>query len=254
MLLYTKMTTTDLKDKAGITGEELEVIIRQYRGILDAIAHEFANCLPNVTHELEDMVSYLMAEGRDRKGDELSGIAGRLKELELNLRAHVREGSLLYCRKGLRISDLDLYDEVIQHVLEEHYIAELMHGKQVSVDHACSLEAGLHVAGDLEHLQRVYRVLFANAIEHAARRTNFSYGVEDLEGYYRLNVFNFSDKPLGDRNLLEEDKRLMGAKRIIEAHDGQMWVESGEKGRRYYVNVIFTLPKSHGASTEPQTP
>lgn len=233
---------TDDPDIGHSEDSELKRVIGSYRGILEGVNHVVRNSLPNVVHDLEGLERRLKEDGMNGYSSDIASVLGRLRGLDQDVGALTDQGVLMYCGNGIRLERLLLYEDVIQPALDFHGLVDDMHAKQVSVDHSSSLERGMQVIGDREHLKRVYTILFLNAVKFAPERTHFSYGIEDIEGHYKLNVFNYAQEPLGDTDIFQDGK-LKSVRRIVECHGGKIWTESDHDGGRPFVNVIFTLPK-----------
>ena len=151
---------------------------------------------------------------------------------------------------------LDLLNDVIDPLLEEfrHDIARC----EITMDDQLSgLPAGsMTINASTTWLKAVYRNLFSNAIKYGGQGSTISFGIEESESHWRLNVRN-SGEPVPEKDrkkLFAKFGRIktsngpvpdgvgLGlslAKEIIQAHGGEIWYEALSDGS----NFVFTIPR-----------
>jgi signal transduction histidine kinase len=149
----------------------------------------------------------------------------------------------------------DLYIEVILPAmvgLKERY-PDSFESYDVSMGGVGAIE----VMGDRGLLEIVYRNLFGNALKYRYPHGKVSYGVVVQPHQYIFNVWNEGPGVAPDQRerifdkfyrVDEENVRqkrgtglgLYNIRRIIEAHGGRIWCESGHGS---WVNFLFALPR-----------
>ena len=217
----------DIRSPIVVIGTALNLMLRGAYGNLD----------PN----LAEKVQYLITHTTRLLGtaDEYLG------------KATIVEGAM-----KMETEVLDLRQDIVNAVLDE--LTESIKTYEIIIDNrlaaipACSIP----LSANKTWLKAVYRNLFSNAIKYGGRRCTISFGLEPLESYYRLNVFN-SGEPIAEEHhqrLFNRFERIMIAdspiregiglglfftREIIRAHGGEIWYEANPDGS----NFCFTLPR-----------
>jgi PAS domain S-box-containing protein len=151
---------------------------------------------------------------------------------------------------------LDLRQDIIDAVLDE--LADDITRHEIVIDSRLgAIPAGsIAISANKTWLKAVYRNLFTNAIKYGGKGCTISFGFEQHESYYRLNVYN-SGRPIA-----EEDREKIFTKfgrgrplegttpdgvglglclcrEIICDHGGEIWYEARPDGS----NFVFTLSR-----------
>jgi PAS domain S-box-containing protein len=166
-------------------------------------------------------------------------------------RASIVEGSIEMEREVL-----DLRQDIIDAVLDE--LSEEITKHEIVIDNRLgAIPAGsIVISANKTWLKAVYRNLFSNAVKYGGRGCTISFGFEQHETNYRLNVYN-SGKPIAeeDREQLfarfgrigSSERRapdgvglgLCLCKEIIHDHGGEIWYEARPDGS----NFVFTISR-----------
>jgi PAS domain S-box-containing protein len=153
---------------------------------------------------------------------------------------------------------LDLRQEIIDAVLDE--LADDITRHEIVIDNRLgAIPAGsISISANKTWLKAVYRNLFTNAIKYGGKGCTISFGFEQHESHYRLNVYN-SGRPIA-----EEDRETVFAKfgrvepsegttpdgvglglclcrEIIRDHGGEIWYEARPDGS----NFVFTISREY---------
>ncbi len=151
---------------------------------------------------------------------------------------------------------LDLRQDIIDVVLEE--LADDITRSQIVIDNRLgAIPAGsIPILANKTWLKSVYRNLFTNAIKFGGKRCIISFGFEQHESHYRLNVYN-SGRPIaeGDREKIFDRFERIGplggptkdgvglglclCREIILEHGGEIWYEARPGGS----NFVFTISR-----------
>ena len=166
-------------------------------------------------------------------------------------KASIVEGSMEMKREVL-----DLRQDIIDAVLDE--LADDITRREIVIDNRLgAIPAGsIPIRANKTWLKAVYRNLFSNAVKFGGKRCTISFGFEQHQSHYRLNVYN-SGRPIaeGDREKLFDrfgrieplegpapDGVGLGlslCREIILEHGGEIWYEARPDGS----NFVFTISR-----------
>ena len=205
----------------------LKLMLRSVYGKLD-------QSLANTVHDLLSRCIRLSATAEDYLG-----------------KAAIVAGSMEMAREVL-----DLRQDIIDVVLEE--LAEDITRSSIVIDNRLgAIPAGsIRILANKTWLKSVYRNLFSNAVKYGGKGCTISFGFEQHQSHYRLNVYN-SGRPIA-----EEDRgKIFGrferigqsegptpdgvglglclCREIILEHGGQIWYEARPDGS----NFVFTISR-----------
>jgi PAS domain S-box-containing protein len=151
---------------------------------------------------------------------------------------------------------LDLRQDIIDAVLEE--LADEITNNEFVIDNRLgAIPAGsIRICANKTWLKAVYRNLFTNAIKYGGKGRTISFGFEERESHFRLNVYN-SGRPIAEEDrekIFDRFERIdplegptpdgvgLGlclCKEIILEHGGEIWCEARPDGS----NFVFTISK-----------
>jgi PAS domain S-box-containing protein len=151
---------------------------------------------------------------------------------------------------------LDLRQDIIDAVLDE--LADDITRREIVIDNRLgAIPAGsIPICANKTWLKSVYRNLFTNAVKYGGKGCTISFGFEQRESHYRLNVYN-SGRPIAE----EDREKLFGrferieplegpttdgvglglclCRKIILEHGGEIWYEARPDGS----NFVFTISR-----------
>jgi signal transduction histidine kinase len=151
---------------------------------------------------------------------------------------------------------LDLRQDIIDAVLDE--LADDITMREIVIDiRLGAIPAGsIPICANKTWLKAVYRNLFTNAVKYGGKRCTISFGFEQRESHYRLNVYN-SGIPIAEEDRekifdrFERIETLEGptpdgvglglslCREIILEHGGEIWYEARPDGS----NFVFTISR-----------
>jgi PAS domain S-box-containing protein len=151
---------------------------------------------------------------------------------------------------------LDLRQDIIDAVLDE--LADDITRREIVIDNRLGgIPAGsIPIRANKTWLKAVYRNLFNNAVKYGGKGCTISFGFEQHESHYRLNVYN-SGRPIAEedrRKIFDRFERIeplegpikegvgLGlslCRQIIREHGGEIWYEALPDGS----NFVFTISR-----------
>ncbi len=151
---------------------------------------------------------------------------------------------------------LDLRQDIIDAVLDE--LADDITRREIVIDNRLgAIPAGsIPICANKTWLKAVYRNLFSNAVKYGAKGCTISFGFEQHESHYRLNVYN-SGIPIAEEDrekIFERFERIEPSegpttdgvglglslcRQIIREHGGEIWYEALPNGS----NFVFTISR-----------
>jgi two-component system, OmpR family, phosphate regulon sensor histidine kinase PhoR len=151
---------------------------------------------------------------------------------------------------------LDLRQDIIDAVLEE--LADDITRREIVIDNRLGAipSGSIAISANKTWLKAVYRNLFTNAVKYGGKGCTISFGFEQCESHYRLNVYN-SGNPIGEKDRAKIFSRferlepsegptpdgvglgLCLCREIIREHGGEIWYEARPDGS----NFVFTISR-----------
>jgi signal transduction histidine kinase len=151
---------------------------------------------------------------------------------------------------------LDLRQDIIDVVLEE--LADDITRREIVIDNRLGAipSGSITISANKIWLKAVYRNLFSNAVKYGDKGRTISFGFEQRESHYRLNVYN-SGRPIAQEDCekifhrFERIAQLGGptpdgvglglclCRKIILEHGGEIWYEAHPNGS----NFVFTISR-----------
>jgi PAS domain S-box-containing protein len=151
---------------------------------------------------------------------------------------------------------LDLRQDIIDAVLDE--LADDITRNEIVIDNRLgAIPAGsIPIRANKTWLKAVYRNLFANAVKFGGKGCTISFGFEQRDSHYRLNVYN-SGRPIAEEDrekIFERFERIEPSegptpdgvglglclcREIILEHGGEIWYEARPDGS----NFVFTVSR-----------
>jgi signal transduction histidine kinase len=151
---------------------------------------------------------------------------------------------------------LDLRQDIIDAVLDE--LADDITRHEIVIDNRLgAIPAGvIPISANKTWLKAVYRNLFTNAVRYGGKGCTISFGFEQRESHYLLNVYN-SGRPIAEEDrekIFDRFERIepldgptpdgvgLGlclCREIILEHGGEIWYEARPDGS----NFVFTISR-----------
>jgi len=152
---------------------------------------------------------------------------------------------------------LDLRQDIIDAVLEE--LADDITRREIFIDNRLGAipSGSIAISANKTWLKAVYRNLFSNAVKYGGGKgSTISFGFEQHESHYRLNVYN-SGRPISEEDrekIFDRFERIEPSegstpdgvglglslcREIILEHGGEIWYEARPDGS----NFVFTISK-----------
>lgn len=225
--------------------------------MLGIIGHDIRSPLLSISASLDLLQKNVFGELPESVKQMISDIANRTNCLEKMVASYLHKTSVLTEIKLPKKEIIDLREDVVDPILEE--LSDEILEKRIMIDNQLgSIPGGrIKIKAHKTWLQIAYRNLFKNAISHGSIDNPspvISFGFEEKEDHYVLNVFNNGKPvPLHEENRIfdkffqgEDSKKdglglgLYSIRELIRKHGGEMWYETTHSG---FPNFIFTLPK-----------
>ena len=151
---------------------------------------------------------------------------------------------------------LDLRQDIIDAVLDE--LADDITMREIVIDNRLGAipSGSITISANKTWLKAVYRNLFSNAVKYGGKGCTISFGFEQRESHYRLNVYN-SGRPISEEDrekIFDRFERIEPSegstpdgvglglslcREIILEHGGEIWYEARPDGS----NFVFTISK-----------
>ena len=152
---------------------------------------------------------------------------------------------------------LDLRQDIIDVVLEE--LADDITKREIVIDNRLGAipSGSITITANKTWLKAVYRNLFSNAVKYGGGKgCTISFGFEQRESHYRLNVYN-SGRPIAEEDrekIFDRFERIEPSegstpegvglglslcREIILEHGGEIWYEARPDGS----NFVFTISR-----------
>ena len=152
---------------------------------------------------------------------------------------------------------LDLRQDIIDAVLDE--LADDITMREIVIDNRLGAipSGSITISANKTWLKAVYRNLFSNAVKYGGGKgSTISFGFEQRESHYRLNVYN-SGRPISEEDrekIFDRFERIEPSegstpdgvglglslcREIILEHGGEIWYEARPDGS----NFVFTISK-----------
>ena len=115
---------------------------------------------------------------------------------------------------------LDLRQDIIDAVLDE--LADDITRHEIVIDNRLgAIPAGsISISANKTWLKAVYRNLFTNAIKYGGKGCTISFGFEQHESHYRLNVYN-SGRPIAEEDRETDIHQVWASRAIGRYHSGR---------------------------------
>ena len=151
---------------------------------------------------------------------------------------------------------LDLRQDIIDAVLDE--LADDITMREIVIDNRLGAipSGSITISANKTWLKAVYRNLFTNAVKYGGKGCTISFGFEQHESHYRLNVYN-SGRPISEEDrekIFDRFERIEPSegstpdgvglglslcREIILEHGGEIWYEARPDGS----NFVFTISR-----------
>jgi len=222
------------------------------------IERHILNMLSIATHDLrsplvsiESIVKLLIRESFGKIDDSVKAtlidLFNRVRNLTKIVNQYLAKSSLIQAEIPEK-EKLDLREDIIDPILDELF-SEIQEN-QILIDSRLGSIPGkrIIIEANKNWLRIVYRNLFSNAIKYGGRGCTIAFGFEEMDEYYRLNVYN-SGSVVPEENRIKIFEKFYSTESsgiglwiirdLIRKHGGDMWYESPDG----HSNFIFTIPK-----------
>jgi len=245
-----------LMNELQVTNDELNKKNAHYFEVLGFVSHELKNAMTILSGYIGLFQDGILGEMQQNQRETMDKIAYNVESINnlivnyLNL-SKVEKGEL-----EVEPVVIDIYNDVLKGVID---IINLQAERgNLNIDLSLGgIPPDVKLSADPALMRIVFLNLLLNAIKYTNEGGKRSFGYEDHGEYIRFNVYN------DGAGIPDEDKDrifnkfvrlkngagkkregsglgLFTVKKIIQAHNGKIWVESDPDN---WINFIFELPK-----------
>lgn len=236
--------------------EQVRALNEQILNMLMLVSHDIRSPLVSIQATLKLVLRGIYGSIDDSLRNTVNDLYGRIGSLLGIVEESLGKTTVIAGEVDMERKVLDLREDVIDPVLEE-LLSEIQE-QRIIIDNRLGAIPGkkIPIKSNKLWLKIVYRNLFSNAIKYGGNGCAISFGFEEHETHYKLNVFNTGAIiPEEQRASLfvkfarAEEKdgdtaKGMGlglylVRKVIREHGGEIWYEPQPNGS----NFAFTIPR-----------
>jgi PAS domain S-box-containing protein len=260
----TKVIQCNIRDitelKRGVALLESEQRIRRLNehilNMVMVLSHDIRGPLVAIASILKLMLRGVYGKLDQSPANTVQDLLSRCARLLGTAEDYLGKASIVVGTMEMKREVLDLRQDIIDAVLDE--LADDITMREIVIDNRLgAIPAGsIPIRANKTWLKAVYRNLFTNAVKFGGNGCTISFGFEQHESHYRLNVYN-SGRPIaeGDREKIFDRfgriEPLEGptpegvglglylCREIILEHGGEIWYEARTDGS----NFVFTISR-----------
>ena len=221
-----------------------------------ALSHDIRGPLVAIASTLKLMLRGVYGKLDQSPANTVQELLSRCARLLGTAEDYLGKASIVGGSLEMECEVLDLRQDIIDVVLEE--FADDITRRGIVIDNRLGAipSGSITISANKTWLKAVYRNLFSNAVKYGGKGCTISFGFEQRESHYRLNVYN-SGRPIAEEDRekifhrFERIAQLGGptpdgvglglclCREIILEHGGEIWYEARPDGS----NFVFTIPK-----------
>lgn len=218
--------------------------------MLSIATHDLRGPLVSVESTLKLLIRGSFGKIDDSVKATLEDVLERVKKITRIVNEYLSKSSLMYAKIPPK-ADLDLREDIIDHILDE--FANEIQENQITIDSKLGAIPGdrIIIKANKNWIRIIYRNLLSNAIKYGGNGCVIAFGFEDAGDHYKLNVYNNGPCiPEEERAKIFEKFYSKGSKGsgiglwiirdLIRKHGGDMWYEETFDG---HPNFVFSAPK-----------
>jgi len=260
----TKVIQCNIRDiterKRGVALLESEQRVRRLNehilNMVMVLSHDIRGPLVAIASILKLMLRGVYGKLDQSPANTVQDLLSRCARLLGTAEDYLGKASIVGGTMEMKREVLDLRQDIIDAVLDE--LADDITMREIVIDNRLgAIPAGsIPICANKTWLKAVYRNLFTNAVTYGGKGCTISFGFEQRESHYRLNVYN-SGRPIAEEdrekifNRFERIEPLEGpapegvglglclCKEIIIEHGGEIWYEAHPDGS----NFVFTISR-----------
>jgi PAS domain S-box-containing protein len=260
----TKVIQCNIRDiterKRGAALLESEQRVRRLNehilNMVMVLSHDIRGPLVAIASILKLMLRGVYGKLDQSPANTVQDLLSRCARLLGTAEDYLGKASIVVGTMEMKREVLDLRQDIIDAVLDE--LADDITMREIVIDNRLgAIPAGsIPIRANKTWLKAVYRNLFTNAVKYGGKGCTISFGFEQHESHYRLNVYN-SGRPVaeGDREKIFDRfgriEPLEGptpegvglglylCREIILEHGGEIWYEARTDGS----NFVFTISR-----------
>ena len=262
----TKVIQCNIRDiterKRGAALLESEQRVRRLNehilNMVMVLSHDIRGPLVAIASILKLMLRGVYGKLDQSPANTVQDLLSRCARLLGTAEDYLGKASIVVGTMEMKREVLDLRQDIIDAVLDE--LADDITMREIVIDNRLgAIPAGsIPIRANKTWLKAVYRNLFTNAVKFGGKGCTISFGFEQRESHYRLNVYN-SGRPIAEKdrgkifNRFGRIKPLEGpapdgvglglclCREIILEHGGEIWYEARPDGS----NFVFTISREN---------
>ena len=261
----TKVIQCNIRDiterKRGIALLESEQRVRRLNehilNMVMVLSHDIRGPLVAIASILKLMLRGVYGKLDQNPANTVQDLLSRCARLLGTAEDYLGKASIVGGTMEMKREVLDLRQDIIDAVLDE--LADDITMREIVIDNRLGAipSGSITISANKTWLKAVYRNLFSNAVKYGGGKgSTISFGFEQRESHYRLNVYN-SGRPISEEDrekIFDRFERIEPSegstpdgvglglslcREIILEHGGEIWYEARPDGS----NFVFTISK-----------
>ena len=261
----TKVIQCNIRDiterKRGAALLESEQRVRRLNehilNMVMVLSHDIRGPLVAIASILKLMLRGVYGKLDQNPANTVQDLLSRCARLLGTAEDYLGKASIVVGTMEMKREVLDLRQDIIDAVLDE--LADDITMREIVIDNRLGAipSGSITISANKTWLKAVYRNLFSNAVKYGGGKgSTISFGFEQRESHYRLNVYN-SGRPISEEDrekIFDRFERIEPSegstpdgvglglslcREIILEHGGEIWYEARPDGS----NFVFTISK-----------